>query len=96
MLFIEKKLRLSEEKNDALRNLLVSKDEEAEKAWQQKAALTGMFESDLAQMTEKLVANVKGVRTSEDLLQMQNDLVNLQKLISVSFQALKGPSGGGT
>jgi hypothetical protein len=40
-------------------------------------------------MTDKLVNNVRGVRSSEDLQQMQTDLMNLQKLIAVSFQAMK-------
>ncbi len=41
-------------------------------------------------MTEKLIASVRAVRSQDDLAQTGNDLVNLQKLIAVSFQAMKG------
>jgi len=87
---MEKKLRISEEKNEALKNLLGSKDDEMERVLQQKVALTNLFENDLLQMTDKIIAGVKGVRSQEELGQMAGDLQNLQKLIAVSFQALKG------
>jgi len=44
---MEKKLKISEEKNDALKNLLTSKDDEIERVLQQKVALTNLFENDL-------------------------------------------------
>ena len=82
---MEKKLKISEEKNDALKNLLTSKDDEIERVLQQKVALTNLFENDLLQMTDKLIGNVRSVRSQEELSQMSNDLQNLQKLIAVSF-----------
>lgn len=88
--FIEKKLKLAEDKNEALKNLITSKDEELDQSIQQKNALTNLFESDLIQTTEKLIGSLRNVRTQEDLQQTQTDLINLQKLIAVSFQAMKG------
>jgi 16S rRNA G527 N7-methylase RsmG len=41
-------------------------------------------------MTEKLIAGARAVRSQDELAHMTADLVNLQKLIAVSFQALKG------
>lgn len=71
---MEKKLKISEEKNDALKNLLTSKDDEIERVLQQKVALTNLFENDLLQMTDKLIGNVRSVRSQEELSQMSNDL----------------------
>ena len=85
MQYMEKKLKISEEKNDALKNLLTSKDDEIERVLQQKVALTNLFENDLLQMTDKLIGNVRSVRSQDELSQMSNDLQNLQKLIAVSF-----------
>lgn len=60
---MEKKLKISEEKNEALKNLLSSKDDEIERILQQKVALTNLFENDLLQMTDKLIGSIKTVRT---------------------------------
>lgn len=64
---MEKKLKLSEEKTDALKNLLTCKDDEMERVIHQKTALTTLFENDLLQMTDKLINNMKIVRNSDDL-----------------------------
>lgn len=60
---MEKKLKISEEKNDALKNLLTSKDDEIERILQQKVALTNLFENDLLSMTDKLIDGVQQVRS---------------------------------
>jgi hypothetical protein len=65
--FLEKKLKLSEDKNDALKNLINSKDEESDKIFQQKNALTSLFENDLIQTTEKLIGGMNNIRTQDDL-----------------------------
>ena len=88
--FLEKKLKLSEDKNLALTSLLGSKDEELDKSYQQRGALSSLFENDLSQMTDKLIQSVVQVRSQDDLSKMEGDLKNLQKLIAVSFQAMKG------
>ena len=90
MQYMEKKLKIADEKNEALKNLLSGKDEEIERALQQKVALTNLFENDLMQMTEKIIGNIRGIRSQDDIQQTQSDMMNLQKLIGVSFQALKG------
>ena len=74
---MEKKLQLAEETNDALKNLITSKDDEIEKSFSQKNALTNLFENDLIQMTEKLIGSLRIVRSQEDLAQTQTDLINL-------------------
>lgn len=58
---------LAEEKNEALTNLITSKDDEMEKSFTQKNALTNLFENDLMQITEKLIGSMRTVRTQEDL-----------------------------
>ena len=88
--YMEKKLKIADEKNEALKNLLSGKDEEIERVLQQKVALTNLFENDLMQMTEKIIGNIRGIRSQDDIQQTQSDMMNLQKLIGVSFQALKG------
>ena len=90
MQYMEKKLKIADEKNEALKNLLSGKDEEIERVLQQKVALTNLFENDLMQMTEKIIGNIRGIRSQDDIQQTQSDMMNLQKLIGVSFQALKG------
>lgn len=87
---MEKKLKIAEEKTDALKNLLTSKDDELDRVLAQKVALTNLFENDLLQMTDKLISNARGLRSQEDIQQLGNDMQNLHKLIGVSFQALKG------
>lgn len=69
-MYLEKKLKLAEDKNDALKNIILSKDDELERVLQQKTTLTSLFENDLLSMTDKLIGNVRGVRTGEDLSQM--------------------------
>ncbi len=59
--YLEKKLKISDEKNDALKSLLQTKDEEIERVLSQKVALTNIFENDLLQMTDKLITHSRGV-----------------------------------
>ena len=91
--FLEKKLTLAEEKNEAMKNLIQSKDEEIENSLTQKNALTNLFENDLMQITEKLIGHMRNVKSQDDLMQTQNEVINLQKLIALCFQAIKGSSG---
>lgn len=62
-------MKIAEEKNEALKNLVSGKDEEIERVLQQKVALTNLFENDLMQMTEKIIGNVKVIRSSDDIQQ---------------------------
>ena len=94
----EKKLRLADEQAESLKQAVRSREEEIERTMQQKVALTSIFESDLLQMTDKIIqgANTYNQRSSTNgnggvIVQ---DLVNLQKLIAVSFQALKSSMQG--
>ena len=87
--FLEKKLKIADDTNDSLKTLLHSKDDETERILAQKVALTNIFENDLLQMTDKVITQTKNVRTQEELEQVAADMMNLQKLIAVSFQALK-------
>lgn len=58
---------------------------------QQKVALVGIFEGDLLQMTDKLIhAATAGPKAGPA---MAADLASLQKLIAVSFQAMKSSMG---
>ena len=82
---MEKKLKISEEKTEALKSLLTSKDDELDRVLAQKVALTNLFENDLLQMTEKLIGNSRQVRSLEEITQLGNDMQNLHKLIAVSF-----------
>ncbi len=86
----EKKLRLADEQAESLKQAVRSREEEIERTMQQKVALTSIFESDLLQMTDKIIqgANTFNQRSSTNNTNggvIVQDLVNLQKLIAVSF-----------
>jgi hypothetical protein len=62
-------------------------------------ALTSIFESDLLSMTDKIISGAannqqRGATNNNGVI--VHDLKNLQKLIAVSFQALKSSMQGGT
>ncbi len=52
---MQRKLRASEDKAEILTNVLRGKDEEMARFLSQKVALTQIFETDLMQMTDKLI-----------------------------------------
>jgi hypothetical protein len=98
---LERRLRQAEGQAEQLLVANRQKDEELERVMQQKVALTSIFESDLLGMTEKMIAAQSAAQGRGQTQHQQHssvnvqDLMNLQKLIAVSFQAIKSSMQGG-
>ena len=86
------KLRQAEDEREQLRGIAKSRDIEIERMLNQKVALISIFESDLLSMSDKVINTSIKKGVNQDVV--VQDLLNLQKLISVSFQALKSSMNG--
>lgn len=63
----EQRLKMSEDRNEALTSLLKQKDQDLDKTVHHRNTLSALFESDLTNMANKIQQGLQQVRTENDL-----------------------------